>query len=217
MSGLMDMLTGIHRYFPNTMIVGLIVLGLALVRVSWVLVGIGGIIMAIILIAIELALPVIPFFGDKVKTTQTPGLMEACSISPISSGGSYEMIPSYWFGITAYFLSYIISNAVSVYTKNPTKQPNTAIAVQQRKGLGVISILAVSMIGLILLFGRFISPCESWIGMIMGLLLGAGWGYLWWFILNKQGNDIFQDIHNVMIGLQPGDLRTGPVACKPSA
>ena len=54
MSGLMDMLTGIHRYFPNTMIVGLIVLGLALVRVSWVLVGIGGIILSLMLVVLTL-------------------------------------------------------------------------------------------------------------------------------------------------------------------
>ena len=209
------MLTGIHRYFPNTMIVGLIVLGLALVRVSWVLVGIGGLILTIALVGLQLLFPVV--FGDAIKTIQTPGLMEACAVSPIGSGGSYEMAPSYWFGITTYFLSYILSNAVSIYSKNPTKQPNTAIAVQQRKGLGVISIVAVLMIGVILLIGRLISPCESWLGIGLGLILGTGWGYLWWYILNAQGNDIFQDIHNVMVGLQPGDLRTGPVACKPAA
>ena len=208
------MLTGIHRYFPNTMIVGLIVLGIALVRVSWVLVGIGGIILTIALVGLQLTFPIV--FGEAIKTTQTPGLMEACAVSPVGSGGSYEMIPSYWFGITTYFLSYILSNAVSVYAKNPTKQPNTAIAVQQRKGIGVISIVAVLMIGLILLVGRFMSPCESWVGIIMGIILGVGWGYLWWYILDKQGNDIYQDIHNVMVGLQPGDLRTGPVACKPA-
>jgi uncharacterized membrane protein YkvI len=205
----MDMLTGIHRYFPSTMITGLIVLGLTLGRVSWVLVGVGGIILTILIMIMQVIV------GRFAPTEQTPGLIEACSVLPLS-GSTYFMVPSFWFTITTFFLSYIMSNAVSVYTKNPTKQPNTAIAVQQRKGLGVISIVAVLVIGLILLGARMLSPCESWVGSISSILLGGGLGYAWWYALSKQGNDIFQDIHGVMVGLQPGDLRTGPVACTPA-
>ncbi len=203
------MLTGIHRYFPSTMITGLIVLGLTLGRVSWVLVGVGGIILTILIMIMQVIV------GRFAPTEQTPGLIEACSVLPLS-GSTYFMVPSFWFTITTFFLSYIMSNAVSVYTKNPTKQPNTAIAVQQRKGLGVISIVAVLVIGLILLGARMLSPCESWVGSISSILLGGGLGYAWWYALSKQGNDIFQDIHGVMVGLQPGDLRTGPVACTPA-
>jgi hypothetical protein len=207
----MDMLTGIHRYFPNTMIMGLIVLGLTLGRVSWVLVGIGGIVVSIIVMVFQLVCGIAP----NCATLPSPGLMEACSVLPI--GNKYAMLPSYWIAVTTYVLAYIMSNAVSVYTKNPTKQPSTAIAVQQRKGLGVISIIAVIVVGLILLGARILSPCESWAGIALGFTLGGLGGWLWWKMLNGQGNDIFQDIHGVMVGLQPGDLRTGPVACTPAS
>ena len=206
------MLTGIHRYFPTTMILGLTVLGIMLTRVSWVLVGIGGAIMSLLMLVIYLFMQ----YFNLTKTEQTPGLVEACSMLPIP-GVEYVKLPSYWITVTSFFLSYIISNALSVYTKNPTKQPNTAIAVQQRKGLGVISILAVVIIGAIMLAVRMMNPCESWAGIIVGLLIGGGCGYGWWLALNAQGKDIFQDIHGVMIGLQPGDLRTGPVACVPKS
>ena len=207
MSGLMDMLTGIHRYFPTTMITGLIVLGITLCRVSWVLVGIGGLILTIVVLIFQVLIGGQP---------QSPGLVEACSVLPLS-GSAYYTIPSFWLTLTTFFLTYIMSNAVSVYSKNPTKQPNTAIAVQQRKGLGVISIVVVLVLGIILLGARMMSPCESWGGIITSTLLGGVSGWAWWKALSSQGNDIFQDIHGVMVGLQPGDLRTGPVACVPAS
>ena len=205
----MDMLTGIYRYFPSTMITALFVLGVALGRVSWVLVGIGGILVTILIMGIQVII------NRMSPTNQTPGLMEACSVLPIV-GAEYSMMPSFWITVTTYILVYIMSNAVSVYSKNPTKQSNTAIAVQQRKGLGVISIIAVLIVGLLLLGTRMMSPCESWLGIISSTIIGGGVGYGWWAILNAQGNDIFQDIHGVMVGLQPGDLRTGPLACTPA-
>jgi hypothetical protein len=212
MSGIIDMLSGIHRYFPNTMITALIVLGLALARVSWVLVGIGGLLLTILIALLQF------FFGkfDLTRTQQIPGLVEACSVLPIA-GSEYAMLPSYWVAITTYFLSYILNNAVSVYSTNPTRQPNTTIAVQQRKGLGVISIVAICIAALLLLVPRFFANgCESWTGIGVSLVLGGVWGYGWWMILNAQGDDTYQDIHGVMIGLKPGDLRTGAVACVPA-
>lgn len=206
------MLTGIHRYFPNTMMVAMIVLGIALGRVSWTLVGVGGVLVTILIAVIQFVLKDTP-----IGTTQTPGLIEACSTLPLALPNSrYDMIPSFWMTLTTFFISYIMSNAVSVYSSKPIKQPNTAIAVQQRKGIGVISIVAVLIIGLLLIGVRAMSPCESWWGIIPSILLGGGAGYGWWALLKGQGNDIFQDIHGVMIGLQPGDLRMGPVACAPS-
>lgn len=206
------MLTGIHRYFPNTMLIALLVLGISLGRVSWTLVGIGGILLTILIALIQFI-----FSQTPLRTNQTPGLIEACSTLPLQiPGASYDMFPSYWMALTSFFISYILTNAVSVYSSKPTKQPNTAIAVQQRKGLGVISIVAVSIIGIILVGVRAMSPCESWAGIAISLVVGALAGVGWWNLLNAQGNDIFQDIHGVMIGLQPGDLRTGPVACVPN-
>lgn len=210
MSGLLDMLSGIYRYFPNTMTVGLIVLGLALGRVSWILVAIGGLLLSLGVSTLQI------IFGEfeLLRTEQTPGLREACSTLPIMC--NYSMMPSMWFALTSYYISYIMSNAIAIYTAKPTKQPNTAISVQQRKGLGVISVVAVLVVGLLLLVARALSPCESWLGLVLGLLMGGGLGYGWWYMLNGTGQDIFQDIHGVMIGLQPGDLRTGPLACTPA-
>lgn len=207
------MLTGIHRYFPNTMIVALLVLGIALGRVSWALASVGGVILTILIALIQFVFTKTPF-----ATAQTPGLVEACSSLPIAlPGARYDMFPSYWMAITTFFITYIVTNASTIASVDPTKQPNTAIAVQQRKGLGVISIVAALIIGLILIGVRMMSPCESWAGIISSILIGGAWGYGWWALMNIQKNDIFQDIHGVMIGLQPGDLRTGPLACVPSA
>jgi hypothetical protein len=53
------------------------------------------------------------------------------------------------------------------------------------------------------------------VGMILGALIGGGVAYGWWHLLAACGADINPDIHGVMIGLGPADLRAmdKPIIC----
>lgn len=207
-----EFLSSAHRHFPNIITTTLLIAGLFLGKANWVLVGIGAILTAIIVLAIQYMV------GEGAPGME---LIAACSMIP-TGGGGYVTMPSLWVALTLFYMTYIITNAANVYTTKPTKLPAAAIPVQQRKGLGLISMLAASLLLLTLLISRFMSGCESVAGMIpsiAGVILGAGIGmaagYGWWRVLNACGADYYPDIHGVMIGLRPGSLHTSPVACTP--
>jgi hypothetical protein len=64
-----------------------------------------------------------------------------------------------------------------------------------------------------LLIPRYMTSCETILGVVLGLAIGISGGYLWWRLLDACGPDVYPDIHGVMIGTQPGLLHTNPIAC----
>ena len=211
MSALLDLMSGVLRFFPNTMTVALFVLGIMSGKVSWVLVAIGGLLSAVLALTFQTVFNKFPVF----QGTSDRVVLEACSIMPssVGEGWIYGFVPSTWFTVSSFFLAYILRNAAHIYTTNPAKVSSDAAAVQQRKGVGLISIVAVAVLFMALMVPRFAGPCETRSGTALGLLLGGLWGYAWWEILNASGSDVYPDIHGVMIGLRPGAMRTGPMAC----
>ena len=213
MSGITELLTGLLRYFPNTMIASLFVLGITTGRIAWVLVAIGGILITVLTLTMQYVflktLGIGPLYDG-------PGavIVEACSNLPVA-GGEYSAVPSLWTAISSFFATYIFMNAANLYTQSPAKINRDKIGVQQRKGMGLISMFATSLLFIFLLVPRYWTSCETIMGLITGLALGIGGGVTWWYILDACGSDVYPDIHGVMVGLKPGALKTAPKACQP--
>lgn len=211
MTTVQDLLAGILRFFPNSMIVTLAVLGIATGRLPWILVSIGG------LLTVILALTIQYMFGKTIiGSGAMPGvaLMEACSLLPVAAGATYSALPSVWVAATAFFATFIFINAAQIYTQvpaNPAKKD--AIAVQQRKGMGLISMFAISVLFVALLAPRWFTGCETVGGLILGLGIGISSGWCWWKLLDACGSAVYPDIHGVQMGLTPGSLRSGPLLC----
>ena len=211
----MDMLYGIHRYFPNIVILTLFVGGLAMGKIAWLMVALGALVLVLGNVFVQYLLR-IPLSGYSA----IPGVaaIQACSMLPNGPGESYSNLPSMWVTLTTFFAAYIMRNAVNVYTTKPQNVSNEAIQVQQRKGVGIISMLAVVILYLVLMVGRYMTGCESVGGVLVGVVLGAVMGYsVWWPILNACGASVYPDIHGVMIGLTPGALHNVPQACMVSS
>jgi hypothetical protein len=204
-----EFLSGAHRYFPNVITITLIVVGLFLGKSNWVLVGVGGLLLASIVLILFQG-PASRIFGS------VPGMemIAACSMIP-TSNAAYITFPSLWISLTFFYIMFILMNASNIYTTKPTKLPAAAIPVQQRKGLGLISIVAAVIFLLTIAMSRYMTGCETIAGVLFGILLGVGAGVGWWYLLNACGADYYPDIHGVMIGLRPGNLHTSPVACTP--
>ena len=211
MSSVAELLTGVLRFFPNTMIVTLFFVGIATGKIAWILIAIGGIVVTV-------ATLIIQYMTNKALGWGAPegapgsSIIDACSILPIA-GGTYSAAPSLWVAISAFFVTYIFTNASHIYTAGARTNKN-ALSVQQRKGVGLISMLAVVILFAFLLVPRYWTTCETTMGIILGLAIGMGGGYTWWKILESCG-DVYPDIHGVMIGLKPGTLHTSPIACAP--
>lgn len=209
-----ELMAGVWRLFPNTIIMTLLVGGILLARMSWVVIALGGLVTATLTLLIQ-------FVVDKSSLipggNMIPGsdIMHACSLTP-NSKGSYAMVPSMWVTLTTFLATYIVTNAAYVTSAPPAPNASTtAIPVQQRKGVGVISILAITILFLFMMFFRFNSRCENILSMVTGAALGIFMGYSWWGILYACGKNTYPDIHGVMLGLSPGTLRTSPLACTP--
>lgn len=216
MSGnIVDLLYGIHRYFPNIVILTLLVGGLAMGKIAWLMVALGAIVLVLANTFVQYLLR-IPLSGYSA----IPGVaaIQACSMLPSGPGESYSNLPSMWVTLTTFFAAYIMRNAVNIYTTKPQNVSNEAIQVQQRKGVGIISMMAVVILYLVLMVGRYMTGCESIGGLLVGVVLGAVMGYtVWWPILNACGPSVYPDIHGVMIGLTPGALHNVPQACMVSS
>lgn len=212
MGSVVELLSGILRLFPNTIIATLFVVGIATGKISWIFIGVGALLMTIATLVVQYILSKTINFGPM------PGaeVMEACSILP-TAAGAYTTTPSLWIALSTFLVSYIFINASNIYSTKPHRKSQDAISVQQRKGTGLISMLAVCLLFLFLLVPRWNTTCETLIGMLLGAAMGIAGGWIWWKVLDACGPDVYPDIHGVMVGLKPGGLRTGPVACTPAA
>lgn len=209
MSSIVEMLTGIMRYFPNTMLITLFVVGITTGKLAWILIAIGGILVSMLTLTVQ-------YMSTKAfGLGPMPGaaVIESCSLIPIITTQEYSTTPSLWIALTSFFLSYIFVNANHIYSAKQSRGKKEIIPVQERKGIGLISMLAVSLLLLFLIVPRYYTSCETIAGLITGLAIGIGGAVGWWYILSACGADVYPDIHGVMIGLRPANLHTNPVAC----
>ena len=201
-SALVEVLSGICRYLPNTLTVSLLVLGLFLGKVSWIVIACGAIVMILLINTMQ-------FRSDISFMRTLPGgaAVAACSVIP-SSATEFLTTPSLWMAVVFFYMTIIIQNAVNVYVTKPTAVKTEALSVQHRKAVGIVSIVTTVILLLCLIAPRFIwSGCESTLGAVMGGLMGIAVGGFWWYMLDLCGPDVFPDIHGVMIGLRPKPFR----------
>ena len=192
---------GIVRFFPNSLLLSLCIIGFSTGNVSWVLVSVGGFATLMLTMGIQAVM------GHFFSYGKMPGVfaVDACSSFP---GGSdqYSNFPSIWITLSTFFATYIFTNAFKIYSEAPAPGVSlNKISVQQRKGMGLISMVSVGILFIFLLMARYNTSCESIGGLLFGLLFGIGCGYAWWRILCAcEGSSNLADIHGVTIGLRPG-------------
>jgi hypothetical protein len=198
-----ELLSGIYRFLPNTLTASLIVLGIFLGKISWILVGLGGVGLTILIAFLQYGK--LKFAGT-YGTLSGAAAVSACSIMP-SNLQSFETIPSLWMATALFYMTYIMKNAITVYTRRPKGATSDSLPVQHRKGVGIVSIITTVILLAFLIIPRFFwSQCESILGAVLGGILGILFGYGWWILLDLCGPDVYPDIHGVMIGLRPGQL-----------
>jgi len=211
-SGYADIILNAARYFPTAVGTTLLVGGLTTARMPWVIAALGMVSLSVLLIAVQLLLPFTPVAHLK-DTLSGAHVFEVCSLTPVP-GNAYFSAPSMWVSLTTYLMMIFLLSATRVATSNPTTAAKEALPVQQRKGVGTLSILACVILFLFLLLLRVQTGCETIVGVLLGLAIGVGAGVAGWAVMRAGGPAVW-DVHGVMLGVQPGSLRTGPLACLP--
>ena len=237
-----DTLSGILRFLPLTLTVSFIGLGIMLNNLPWLIVGILAVTVWICHFIVSKIYELSTYSGaiQVLGGGPMPAIYnQVCTLIPNTP---YLQVPSLWFSLMGYFMVYILMNASNIvsmagatalgYTKvtvdgntatgmgtnvmlaGSQVTPSGSIGVSQRKAVGILSMIAVSVLFMIVMIPRVMNQCESTFGILTGLLLGGSIGYgLWSGINGNNPSNPLMDVHGVMLGLSPGYLRHSPIAC----
>lgn len=206
-------LTTYHN-LPNTIFVTLLILGAIQGSLPMIWVAVGMIINALTVTSVQELLTLI--FDPSWSQLSQP-LSATCSIIPQTDlAGAKEtyitVAPSHWFAATTYFIIFILYNAIQVALRpiaagaDPTK-----VDVRLAFTMSVIS-LATFFFAILLLRG--FTGCETWLGSILGILVGSGVAITYWHILDACHSGVPPDILNVVAATAPARTEDEtPVMC----
>ena len=108
------------------------------------------------------------------------------------TSGVVNVTPSYWMVHVIFFLSYLLANAVQVFTATPTAGADWQVSNRRSKALALIIVIVLSMATLIMTRYVF-TGAETPIGAFLGIAIGFI-GYGWYQAALKMGareSDIF--------------------------
>jgi hypothetical protein len=109
--------------------------------------------------------------------------------------------PSHWFASTTYFVVFILYNAIQVANRPVAKGADSKrVDVRMAFSMSVI-LLSVFFFMIILLRG--LTGCETWLGSILGILVGSGVAIGYWHLLDVCHSGVPPDILNVVAATAP--------------
>jgi len=212
-----EFLLGAYHDLPNVLMMGSLILGgmsgyLPLIWLGLGLVANAGIIQVFQSIAAIL------FDKSDYESYISAGNNQACSIfnqsmSPEAAGGKMYVTPSHWLGGSAFFTVFTIYNAIRVALRKPVAGASERM-VNVRRAFS-LSVLVIGLFFLALVFGRGLSGCETWIGGILGVVVGSGVAIGYWHILAACNGGRVPDVLQVVNALPPagGGEAKVPVVC----
>lgn len=204
-----DLFESTVRYFPLAVGATMAIGGIATAHMPWVLTSVGAILLAGVVGVLQYSFYKVIGWGPEAGDD----VLRSCGMIPLGPA-AYSVIPSFWFSLTSFLATVIITNAASVAAAPPAKSVSAAsFPVQNRKSIGALSIIITVALLLFLAIARFThGGCETMTGAAIGILLGSLFGWAWWNIISA-GNKMFGDVHGVASSMIPASLRSSAKAC----
>jgi hypothetical protein len=162
----------------------------------------------------------------KAKTSDVCRLIIPFSTmgNPVGSADD-TVISSPWVAMIAFFIGYIFTNALQLYSR---EEPDTNITVTStsasdvsskvvaRKSQAVVAMISAIVFGLIVFGFRYYTGCESSLGMILTTIIFVFYGHGWYKALSSVGQDRLSDLFGIANRLlPPSAISNGPIACVP--
>jgi hypothetical protein len=162
----------------------------------------------------------------KTKTSDVCRLIIPFSTMTNPVGSVEEsVISSSWVAMVAFFIGYIFTNALKLYsheepdstiTITSTGAPDVSSKVVTRKSQAVMAMVSVIVFGLIVIGFRYYTGCESNLGMILTTFIFVFFGHGWYKALSSVGQDRLSDLFGIANRLlPPSAISNGPIACVP--
>jgi hypothetical protein len=129
---------------------------------------------------------------------------DICSLVPGKTDYGVPFLgvaPSLWMSHIVFFFSFLISNAVSLYTMKASENADPE-KVERRKSQALLSIILSSVLVVVLILMRkFLVGCETWVGIFMAAALLGPLGYGWYRLAREcsaKDSDIFGIIQSIL-------------------
>ena len=142
--------------------------------------------------------------------------------NPLGKQEASTSVVTPWLTMTTFFLGYMGANAIQLYTRPATTDPNLTLdpsdkpdtRVIARTSQSMLSIVSVVLLLFVVLWFRYKIGCESVIGMLLTTAAGGAMGYGWYQALSAVGQDRLSDLFGMANRLlPPSAFKNGPVAC----
>jgi hypothetical protein len=210
-----EFLLGSYHDLPNILFVGSLILGsiMGYLPLVWVSLGLilNGASIAVLQGLLSLVFP-------KWAQVSVPSGSSACeilgSVAGVASTGTTVVAPSHWLSAATFFAVFSIYNSIRIALKPPARGASSE-KVDARRAFS-LSVVVIGVVFLGLIMGRGFSGCETWLGGISGVLMGAGLGIGYWHLLDACGTGAIPDVLQVIHSLPPpADVANVPVICTP--
>lgn len=201
-----------YNNLPNTIFITSLLLGAIQGNLPMIWVSMGMILNTLTVSTLQEALGIIFPRWNQIHQPASA----TCGIVPdfdMSAPPTVIVAPSHWFASTTYFVVFILFNAIQVAMR-PVQANTDAKKVDVRLAF-TGSVLMVSIFFFAILLLRGFTACETWLGSILGILVGAGVAIAYWYLLDICHSGVPPDILNVVTATAPPgsiDNKT-PVIC----
>ena len=210
-----------YHDLPNVLLIGSLILGSVFGYLPLVWVGVGMIFNGAI-VSILQGLLAFLFTNEDGGWAQVvvPKGSYACEILKLNSfqaqtPGVTVVAPSHWLAAAAFFATFSIYNSINVAMKQSAPGVSQEKADIRRAFSLSVMVIGIFFFGLILIRG--FTGCETWLGSILGILVGGGVGVGYWHMLDACGTGMVPDVLQVIGSMAPpGENKAVPIVCSPN-
>jgi hypothetical protein len=112
-----------------------------------------------------------------------------------------SVAPSLWMAHMTFFFSFLLFNAYSIYTMKAADSADPE-KVDNRKSQALLSMILSSVLfAVLILLRKFLVGCETWLGMLIALLVMTPLGYGWYKLAREcsaKDSDIFGIVQKIL-------------------
>lgn len=207
-----NFLLGSYHDLPNVLFMGSLVLGSITGYLPLVWVALGLIVNGGLVAAFQ---GVLRLLFPTWAQVSIPVGMGACSIIKPAIEKRDDIMtvaPSHWLAAAVFFAVFSIFNSIQVAIR-PAKDGVDDTKTITRRAVSM-SAMVVGIVFMALVFARGFTGCETWLGSILGVLIGGSTAVGYWYLLDACGSGTIPDILQIVGGTAPA--RSGhetPVVC----
>ena len=120
--------------------------------------------------------------------------------------------PSHWLSAAVFFAIFSVFNSIQVALRAPNNGVDGE-KVATRRAVSM-SAMVVGIVFLTLVLARGFTGCETWVGGILGVLVGSSTAIGYWYLLDMCGSGTIPDLLQIVEGSAPATKGSEtPVVC----